>query len=173
MAKLRGASAYKRIKRAFTRTSKYKSKSYIKGNPPKKVTMYDMGALNKDFPLTVKLIAKKPCNLRHNAIEAGRMIANRVLSNAYGKKGYSLHLHTVPHNILRENALATGAGADRFQTGMSHSFGKPVGTSAHIKKGKLLMRACVPKEGEKVAREALRKASSKYPIPCSIEVIYT
>ncbi|MBI4170413.1 MAG: 50S ribosomal protein L16, partial [Candidatus Aenigmarchaeota archaeon] len=31
--------------------------------------------------------------------------------------------------MLRENALATGAGADRFQSGMRQSFGKPVGTA--------------------------------------------
>lgn len=170
MAKLRRASAYRRIKRAFTRTSKYKSKSFIKGSPAKKVTMYDMGALNKDFPITVQLIAKKGCNLRHNAIEAGRMVSNRLLASTFGKQGYALHLHTVPHNILRENALATGAGADRFQTGMKHSFGKPVGTSAHIKKGKILITACVPENGANTAKEALRKASSKFPIPCSIEV---
>jgi large subunit ribosomal protein L10e len=171
MAKLRRAAAYRTIKRAFTRTSKYKSKSYIKGVPMRKVTLYDMGALNQTFPVTVKLFAKKPCNLRHNAIESGRMVANRVLASNFGKKGYSLHLHTFPHNILRENALATGAGADRFQTGMKHSFGKPVGTSAHIKKGKLLITARVPENGEKTAREALRKASSKFPIPCSIEAV--
>ncbi|MBT4114464.1 hypothetical protein HOE41_02430, partial [Candidatus Woesearchaeota archaeon] len=45
MAKLRAANAYRRIKRAYTRTSKYKKKAFIKGIPGTKIHLYDMGDL--------------------------------------------------------------------------------------------------------------------------------
>ena len=42
-------------------------------------------------------------------------------------------MHTYPHQILRENKQATGAGADRVSQGMRLSFGKNVGTAAEFK----------------------------------------
>ncbi|MBT3940614.1 50S ribosomal protein L16 [Candidatus Woesearchaeota archaeon] len=169
MAKLRAANAYRRIKRAYTRTSKYKKKAFIKGIPGTKIHLYDMGDLTTKFPLKFKLIAKKEVNLRHNALEAGRMTATHTLAKQYGKKGFALHIHAVPHHVMRENALATGAGADRMQTGMRSAFGKAKGLSAHVRVGKVIMTADVPENGEHFAREALRKASAKFPIPCKVE----
>lgn len=170
MAKLRQASAYRRIKRAYTRRSKYKSKSYIKGHPQCKVVMYDMGAKKQanNFPFRVYLVAKKSANLRHNAIEAARVAAVRTISAL--KQPYYLKLQVVPHHVMRENPLATGAGADRFQTGMSKSFGKPIGLSAHVKEGKVLMSLFVNEPQLETAKLALEKASKKFPIPCSVFV---
>jgi large subunit ribosomal protein L10e len=171
MAKLRNANAYRRIKRPFTRISKYKKKGFIKGVPGSKIHLFDMGNLTADFPIKFKLIAKKEVNLRHNALEAGRMTATHTLAGKYGKKGFALHIHAFPHHVMRENALATGAGADRMQTGMKHSFGKPIGKSAHVKVGKVIMTAEVQEGAEFFAKEALRKASRKFPIPCKIEQV--
>jgi large subunit ribosomal protein L10e len=168
MAKLRSASAYRRIKRAYTRMSKYKKKSFIKGVPGSRIHIYDMGNLNADYPIKFKLVAKKDVNLRHNALESGRITATHLLAKHYGKKGFALHIHAFPHHIMRENALATGAGADRMQTGMRNAFGKPKGRSAQVKKGKVIMTAEVQEKGELIAKDALRKASSKFPISCSI-----
>jgi len=171
MAKLRNANAYRRIKRAYTRTSKYKKKAFIKGVPGSKIHLFDMGNLHTKFPLKFKLVAVEDINLRHNALEAGRMTATHLLAGKYGKKGFALHIHAVPHHIMRENPLATGAGADRMQKGMKNCFGKPIGRSCQVKKGKVLMSAEVPEGGETFAKEALRKASCKFPIPCKIEQV--
>ena len=168
MAKLRNANAYRRIKRAYTRTSKYKRKAFIKGVPGSKIHLFDMGNLSAKFPLKFKLVAMKDVNLRHNALEAGRMTATHTLAGKYGKKGFSLHIHAVPHHVMRENALATGAGADRMQTGMRNAFGKAIGKSCQVRKGKVLMSAEVQEGGEHFAREALRKAGCKFPIPCKV-----
>ncbi len=173
MAKLREASAYRRLKQPYTRVSKYRKKAYIKGNPISKVVMYDMGDKQgaANYPYTVTLYAKKPVNLRHNAIESARMAANRYMGKKLGKLGYSLKLRVVPHHIMRENALASGAGADRMQQGMRSAFGKPIGRSAQVKTGAALMTAYVDLKGVDAAKEALRKAASKFPIPCVTDVL--
>jgi large subunit ribosomal protein L10e len=171
MAKLRNANAYRRIKRPYTRTSKYKKKSFIKGVPGSRIQLFDMGNLNADYPIKFRLVAMKDINLRHNALEAGRMAATHLLGRQFGKRGFALHIHAFPHHIMRENALATGAGADRMQTGMRNAFGKSVGKSAHVKKGKVIMTAEVPENGAHFAKEALRKASSKFPIHCKVEQV--
>jgi len=69
---------------------------------------------------------------------------------------------------MRENTLATGAGADRFQTGMRKAFGKPIGLAARVKPGQSLMEVRVNKSKQKFAKEALRRSSAKFPTPCSI-----
>ncbi len=168
MAKLRKASAYRKIKRAYTRRSKYKSKSFIKGSPLSKVVMFDMGD-KKDadkFTHRIQLVAKKDVNLRHNAIESARITAVRKISST--KQPYYIKIQAVPHNVMRENPLATGAGADRFQTGMSRAFGKPIGFSCHVKTGKVLMSIFVNEPQVEVARLAAKKAGKKLPIPCSV-----
>ena len=171
MAKLRSASAYRRIKRAYTRLSKYKKKSFIKGVPGSRIHLFDMGNLTAEFPLKFQLIAAKDVNLRHNALEAGRVTATHCLAKQYGKKGFALHVHAVPHHVMRENSLATGAGADRMQTGMRSAFGKPKGLACQVRKGKIIMTANVQEKGEYFAKEALRKASAKFPIHCRIEQV--
>ncbi len=170
MAKLREAKAYRRITRAYTRRSKYRSKSYIRGVPGNKIIMYHMGNKSGAYPYEVNLVAKRAVNLRHNAIEASRIAATKYMTKVLGKLGYHLKLRAFPHHIMRENPLATGAGADRMQQGMRHSFGKPIGAACQVKLGKILMSAYVEEKGIPAAKEALRKAASKYPIACKVEI---
>ena len=170
MAKLRSATAYKKIKRPYTRISKFRKKAYIKGIPSSRVVMFDMGNLSKKFANEVTLIAKAERNIRHNAIEAARVAANKQLVSNLGKQGFAMKIRAVPHNIIREHKLATGAGADRLSSGMAHSYGKAVSRSCHVRVGKPLITIYVDDNGVKTAREALRKAASKFPISCRIEV---
>lgn len=173
MARLREARAYRRLKQPYTRVSKYRKKSFIKGNPASKVVMFDMGDKKHahEYPYNVTIYAKNDINLRHNALESARTTANRYMTKQLGKLGYSLKLRAVPHHIMRENALASGAGADRMQQGMRNSFGKPIGRSARVKTGAPLMTAYVDLKGVDVAKEALRKAASKFPIPVKTDVL--
>ncbi len=168
MAKLRSASAYRKLKRPFTRTSKFRKKSFIKGAPVSRVTMHDQGNVSGTFKYRVDLVARKDINLRHNAIEAMRVAASKILSETLGKQGFHLKIRAVPHNVIRENPLATGAGADRISTGMKLSFGRPVSRSAQIRKGKPMISVFVNEPGINAAKLSLKKAAYKTPIGCKI-----
>lgn len=169
---IRPAKCYKTIKRPNTRVSKHKPrKSYVKGVPYPKIRSFESGKPNPEFTTTVYMISKKAGNIRHNALEAARISANRNLENTIGKDEYFLKVLVFPHHILRENPIATGAGADRYQTGMRLSFGRPVSTAARIKAGQNIFRVQLRNENENVARKALKICSSKMPVPCKIETV--
>ena len=170
MAKLRKGVSYRNVERPYTRKSRYKKKNYIKANPVNKVVMYDMGDLKKTFEYTLNLISKDDIQIRHNAIEAARISSNRHLEKNLGKVGYHLKIRVYPHHILRENPVATGAGADRFSTGMQKSFGKPIGLAARIRKGQAIFSASVDKNALEIAKIALKKAQYKMPCGCIIEL---
>ncbi|MFN7088582.1 MAG: 50S ribosomal protein L16, partial [Candidatus Paceibacteria bacterium] len=136
MAKLRPASAYRRIKRPFSRTSRAKSKAYIKGVPHVRIAQYDMGD-KIIYPYEVQMVSDKDIQVRDNALEAARQVIVRVMETA-AKTGWSAKVRVVPHHIIRLNPLATGAGADRFQRGMSLSFGQPEGHAAQVFKNKVI-----------------------------------
>ena len=128
MARLRKGKSYRRIEpRAYTRISKFKKMSYVPTRPHIKITKYDTGAVNKKFPFKLSLVSKSDLQLRHEAIESARLTCNRTLEKVAGAAGYYLKVIIFPHHILRENPTATGAGADRFSSGMRKAFGKPSG----------------------------------------------
>ena len=171
MAKLRGARCHRRLKRAFTRTSKYRRKSYIKAAPPHKIIHFDSGNKRYEgFEYVVVLYSKKDINLRHNAIEAARVTTNRYLGKTAGKGSYGLKLRVFPHQIIRENPIAMGAGADRMSQGMRASFGKSVSRSARVKAGQAILQIYSLEENISFSKDALRKAASKFPIACKVVV---
>jgi len=170
MAKLRAAKAYRRVKRAYVRTSKLRSKDYVKGQPNIRVAQYDMGNPRITYSHEVQLISMWKIQVRDNALEAARQTAARHMDLTAVKEGYSIKVRAVPHHILRENPLATGAGADRFQQGMSQSFGNPYGHAAQVKPGKIMFSFYVNKGQIAFAKEAARKASTKLPMHCAIKV---
>ena len=101
------------------------------GVPGSQVIHYDMGdKANNSFPIKVSLLAGEKCQIRHTALEAARITANRHLTADTGKMGFYMKLRVYPHEVLRENKQATGAGADRVSSGMRGAFGKNVGTAA-------------------------------------------
>jgi len=170
MAKLRPGRAYREIKQPYTRRSKYRERSFIKGVPGIKVVHFDMGDKGKSFGYKVALISQTARLVRHNAIEAARVAANRYLVKKLGNKGFYFKLKMYPHHVIREIPLAAGACADRYQTGMSHAFGKPKSSAAIVKEGKELMFISVPESAIDIAKEALRKAASKMGINYKINI---
>lgn len=168
MAKLRKFCAYRRLERPYTRTSKYRKKSFVRVRPHSKVVKYNMGNLTRKFDSTFDLLSKADLQIRHNSLESARLTCNRHLEKNLGKGGFYFVIRAFPHHILRENPLASGAGADRMSTGMKMSFGKPIGVAAQVRRGSPLLSVSVPKNQQKVAREALKKASKKFPCGCSI-----
>jgi len=168
MVKLRKASAYRRLERPYTRRSKFKSKSYIRANPNIKVVRFDMGNLKKEFPVRVELVADEHINVRHNALESARQTSNRILDKEAGKINYHMKIRAYPHHILRENPLASGAGADRMSTGMKMSFGKAIGSAARVKKGQIIMEVRTDKKFIDIAKKAMTRAKNKMPCSCKI-----
>ena len=151
-------------------TRAYTRKDYIRKIPGSRIVQYDMGNLSAEFPLTVSLAVKKPTKLSHNALEAARIAANRYMQRRSGRLGYHLKIRVYPHHIVRENPMATGAGADRVQDGMRKAFGKPVSSVAIVKAGQKILTVDTNKRNFKDAKEALRRAAMKFPVPCRIVV---
>lgn len=158
--------------RMYTRISghPYTRREYMGGVPGSKITIFDMGNPSGEFPLSVSLVAEEACQIRHNALEAARVTANRVLMKELGKKNFYLKIRVYPHHVLRENKLATGAGADRVSSGMRRAFGRAVGTAARVKSGQRIMSVEVEGYNFVHAQEALRRARYKLPTPCKIVV---
>ncbi|MHC1631199.1 MAG: 50S ribosomal protein L16 [Methanotrichaceae archaeon] len=158
------ASMYRRRERPYTR------KKYMGGVPGSKVVHYDMGNLNTEFPVTLTLVVKEPCQIRHIALESARIAANRYLMKYVGRVNYHFKLRVYPHHVLRENKQATGAGADRVSSGMRHAFGKAVGTAARVSAGQKVFTVSTTPQNAIHAKAALKGAGHKLPTPIQIVV---
>jgi large subunit ribosomal protein L10e len=166
---LRPAKCYRKLERPYTRQSRRKPrKGYVKGVPDTKIHKFEMGDAKKNFSLRAVLVSEQGVQVRHNALEAARVSANKYLDKTVGKESYFLKILIYPHHVMRENTLATGAGADRFQTGMRKAFGKPIGLAARVMPGHRMMEIRLDSSKQKFAKEALKRASAKFPTTCRI-----
>ncbi len=154
------------VKRANTRKSKVKSKSYVKTIPPNKLAKYMMGDVQGfytgKYKFMVSLIEEDAIQLRDNAVEAARQLLHRHLENKV-KGNYFMLLRAYPHHIVREHKMLTGAGADRMSSGMAHSFGVPTGVSAQIKEGGRVITIFCNKDHVSIVREIMHMARAKIP----------
>lgn len=158
------AKMYRKFERPYTR------REYMGGVPGSHIVSFDMGNLTEHFPVSVSLIAKEECQIRHNALEAARITANKYLLREAGRTNFYLKLRVYPHQVLRENKQATGAGADRVSSGMRHSFGKLVGTAARVHAEQRVFTVSVRPQQFSHAKEAMRRAGYKLPTPISIVI---
>jgi len=170
MAKVRKGVSYRGLERPYTRVSKYRKLNYTRANPRSKIIQYNMGKANKDMPYSVSLFSDNGVQIRDISMESARQTCNRRLEKKLGKEGYNLIIKTFPHHILRENPLASGAGADRMSTGMKKSFGKSIGRAIRAKPGLELMKVFIEEKHIPIAKEALKLASHKLPTSCKIKV---
>lgn len=172
MATLRKGICYTRpTTRSYTRVSKYKNKGFVKAVPNSKLTRFHMGDKTKKFDNTVELIADTKFNIRHNALESCRIVVNKQLSTKLGTKNYHFRVKSFPHQVMRENKLLSGARADRLQTGMKHSFGKPIGRSAAVKKGSKIFEVSVDKVNLAFVSKLLKSVKTRLPGRVAINVI--
>lgn len=162
------ASMYRDIdKPAYTR------REYITGIPGSKIAQHKMGdkeADAEDYPVQISLEVEESVQLRHGSLEAARLSANRYLIQELGENNYKMILRKFPHQVIRENKQATGAGADRVSDGMRQAFGKIVGTAARIQKGERLFTAYCDVDQAEAVKEAYRRAYNKITPPCRIRV---
>ncbi|MBW3022491.1 50S ribosomal protein L16 [Candidatus Woesearchaeota archaeon] len=170
MAKLRKFVCYRSVEKPYTRKSKYTKKNFIKVYPSSKIQRFEGGDAARKFKYSVLVKVRESIQLRHNALEAARQSANKVLEKALGKPNYFIKMRVYPHHVLRENPLASGAGADRMSTGMSHSYGKNISSAAQLKVGQPVFEVRVDENGVQTAKKAMKRMVPKFPCACSIEI---
>lgn len=175
MASLRKASAYSKKKvTPFTRVSKRRQKSYIKTVPQQKIVKFVMGkeSLYNEgkLPHQLTVVAAEKAQIRHNAFEACRQYINKKLDKEFSGQ-YLFKVIPFPHHVQRENKMLTGAGADRMQTGMQLSYGKPVGKSAIVKENSRIFFIAVANEkAGGFVRKIIKQIKSK--LPCRTKILY-
>jgi len=158
------AHNYRKIKGAA-----YTRKEYMRGSPQSKLVKFTMGKPSGNYTYQLSLVANKRVQIRHNALEAARIAANRYLEEKMGSN-YFLRILLFPHVVLRENKMLTVHHADRYQDGMRKAFGKPIGRAARVQPGQPVIVAYVDEDGVQTAREALKRGGAKFPTPCKIVI---
>lgn len=171
MARLRPAHCYRKAKRPYTRVSKYKKKSFVTGVPGIKVVKFVLGNKTGEYDTKVYLVSDKRIQIRHNALESARLAANRFLEKDVGRLNYTFRILVYPHHVIREHPIAGGAGADRYSSGMAHSFGKAISRAAQVKPGQKVLLVITDKANVPKAKIALKRANSKLPIKGRIIVL--
>ena len=152
----------------YKKQMSYSRKKYMGGIPGSKIARFTMGNTSKIFSHRLRMINLKAGQIKHNALESGRIAAMRHLEKNLGRANFMLKIVSYPHEVLREKKRSNIAQADRFQSGMRQSFGKPVAVAARLQKGKIIYVVEVDEEHIVDAREALRKASNKMPLRVKI-----
>ncbi|MAG38275.1 50S ribosomal protein L16 [Candidatus Pacearchaeota archaeon] len=175
MASLRKASSYsKRKVRPYTRKSGSRKRAYIKAIPPSKIVKFNMGDLKGHnqgkHKFQVGYVSSEKVQLRDNALESCRTLLNKALDKSVPGQ-YYLEIRVYPHQILRENKTAAGAGADRLSSGMKHSFGSTMGRAAIVNPGKeLFIITTVDERTARIARKILNLVKTK--VPCRGRIVF-
>lgn len=147
----------------------YCRREYMGGVPASRITQFEQGTKG-DYPVRMTLKVAEQCQIRHIALEAARISANRFLSKKIGQSGYHMKIKVYPHQVLRENKIATGAGADRISEGMRAAFGKAIGTAARVARDQEVIALETSQNHFNTAKQALKRAAIKLPSPCYIVV---
>jgi large subunit ribosomal protein L10e len=168
----RPASIYReQPSQPYTRQSQKKSDNFIKGAPAPRITQYDMGVKNGEFEKTIKLVVEEDCNIRSEALEAGRIAITSHLNKVLDpEEDYFAKILPYPHHVLRYHPLAGIAQADRYYEGMRKPFGRPIGRSAIIDEGQKVYTISVDEGDVQEARKALERATHKMPVTCRVKL---
>ena len=110
----------------------YVRREYIKGKPQSKIAKFSSGQASNSYDYKLELIVTENIQIRHNALEAARLSANKRMAQA-GETSFFSKLKVYPHVLLRENKMIATAGADRLQEGMRRAFGKATGLAARCR----------------------------------------
>jgi len=165
MATTRPARCYRWDSPAYTRVSRTPSNSYITGVPQSKIVHFDMGNPAGEYDTKAEIVYEERIQITHNALEAARIIVQKKLESQVGLTNYYFKVKAYPHQILRDNVTATGAGADRVSQGMRKAFGKPIGRAARMRTNQVLfsVKFATTDQRTKQIKNALRLATNKLP----------
>ncbi len=148
----------------------YTSKKFAPGAPNPKVARFTTGKSRPDYDVKLRLVSEGRVQIRHNALEAARVAANKKVA-LLGEENYFLVVKPYPHVILRENKMIATAGADRLQEGMRKAFGKPIGLAARVSIGDTILELSLKSENTEKGKEAMKAASTKLPMKTRTEVL--
>ena len=147
----------------------YVRREFIAGKPQIKIARFSSGQARNDYDYKIELLSTAKLQVRHNALEAMRLAANKTMARA-GEMTFFSSLKVYPHVILRENKMIATAGADRLQEGMRRAFGKATGLAARIVPGRVIFEAYVTESNLNLAKDAFKVASSKLGCPSLIRI---
>jgi len=152
-----------------TRGMPYVRREYIAGKPQIKIARFSSGQAGTNYDYKLELLATEKIQIRHNALEAARLAANKRMATV-GEMSFFSMLRVYPHVVLRENKMIATAGADRLQEGMRRAFGKATGLAARVKPGQVLFEAHVAGANLNLAKEGFKVASSKLGCPTIVRI---
>ncbi len=149
-------------------------REYARGGTQSKITRYWGG--NKDIPweeweVVVGLKVNKNVQISSNALEAIRVTINSILQKKLGNQNFRLRIRSKPFQKIRENRMLAFAGADRVQTGMRNSFGRPSGVCARVKAGSVVLDIGTYLKSLPIVRDRLRVAKMKIPCDCQVVLL--
>ena len=148
-------------KTAWARYSKKRPrKSYVKAMPHLSLLVYEMGNRKQHFDYTYDLVASREIQLRDNSLEAARQAANKYLEKVILGL-FFFKVRVFPHNVIRENKMIAGAGADRLQKGMRKAYGRATDRAARINAEQPVFTIHIAKENASFIEEAYRRAKRK------------
>ena len=148
-------------KQPWARYSKRRPrKSFVKAMPHLSLLVYEMGDRKGKFDYTYDLVADYDIQLRDNSLEAARQAANKYLEKKILNQ-YFFKVRVYPHNVIRENKMIAGAGADRLQKGMRKAYGRATDRAARIHKGQEVFTIDVAKANVPFVMDAFRRATLK------------
>jgi large subunit ribosomal protein L10e len=148
----------------------YVRREYIRGKPQIKIAKFSSGAAKGEYDFKVELLVTEKMQIRHNALEAARLAANKTMAKAGDTSFFSM-LRVYPHVILRENKMIATAGADRLQEGMRRAFGKAMGLASRVRPGQVILEAHVKASNLDLAKQGFKVASSKLGCPTRTRVV--
>lgn len=150
-------------KPSWTRfSSKKPRKSYIKAMPHQDITQFRMGAIKSDYNVTFRLISQQNVQIRDNALESARQSINKYLEKFINGNFYFM-VCVFPHQVIRENKMIAGAGADRLQKGMRQSFGRATDKAARAWKGQEIFSIRGYLSNTLIIQTAVERALRKLP----------
>ena len=147
----------------------YVRREYIAGKPQLKIARFSSGQPSNNYDFKLELLVTENIQIRHNALEAARLAANKRMAHG-GENTFFSTLKVYPHVLLRENKMIATAGADRLQEGMRRAFGKATGLAARVKPGQSIIEAYVFESNLPLAKEGFKIASSKLGCPTEIRI---
>jgi large subunit ribosomal protein L10e len=144
-------------------------KKFLPGAPNVRIAKFSSGSARGDYDVRLQLVSTEKVQIRHTAIEAARVAANKKISED-GYEEYFLAVKIYPHVILRENKMLATAGADRLQEGMRKAYGKPTSLGARVNIGTPILEMHVKNTDLDKAKASFKLAASKLPAPMDIKV---
>ncbi|KAK6089247.1 hypothetical protein P3W45_001766 [Vairimorpha bombi] len=151
----------------------YHKSRFCKSVPDLKLKIWDSGRRKADvldFPICINLVSHARENISEQALDAARIAAHHYMVKTAGRDNFHLRVNVYPFHVLRINKMLSCAGADRLQTGMRQSFGKPEGRVARIFFNQNVMSIRTKKGNEAAAVEALTRSRHKFPGKYEVQI---